>query len=175
VSSTTQWIRGQYGIPERIALIATEATVKAMYWERKLKDALPELQVLPVAAPQFVPLVEAPRQDEAAIRRSVRAIIAPLVADGINTILFGCTHYPLLSRYMLDIAPGLHFIDPAECLAERLCGSLSPPAEGAKAGRRHFFSSLPSERFYELGERVFGSPIRQQTSMYIVNPWEEAC
>lgn len=175
VASTTQWMRGQYGIPERIALIATEATIKAMYWERKLNDALPELQVVPVAAPEFVPLVEQGRQDDAAIRRSVRAVIAPLVADGINTILFGCTHYPLLQRYMLDIAPGLHFIDPAECLAEKLCGSLAAASEGAKPGRRNFYSSLPTERFFELGERVFGAPIRQETGMYIVNPWEEAC
>jgi glutamate racemase len=87
--------------------------------------------------------------------------------------LFGCTHYPLLAEYMLEVEPGLQFIDPAECLALSLTRNLSAAPASAPVGKMRFFNSLPGERFYSLGERVFGRSIRELTKMYIVNPFED--
>jgi glutamate racemase len=173
VGSTIDWLRNQYGRPQEIGLLGTLATVRSQYWERKLKEAFPDMQVHAVAAPEFVPLIEAQEQDLAAIRRSVRNTLRPLLESGVRSLLFGCTHYPLLSEFMLEVEPGLQFIDPAECLAGALTRTMSAARPDARPGTLRFFNSLPGERFYSLGERVFGRSIRELTKMYIVNPFED--
>ncbi len=173
VSSTIEAIRGMYGRPERAALVATLATVNSQYWERKLHDALPELDLLPVAAPDFVPLIEAARPDAKAIQRAIAKYLQPVVNSGIRTIIHGCTHYPLLQSHMLEFCPELTFIDPAVCLAERLVASLPPAAPEAAAGALQLFSSLPGETFYRVGASALGRSVREHTRMYIVNPYED--
>lgn len=174
VSSTTEWLRSQPEVLQSAGLLATQATVNSRYWQRKLSEVLPSLEVVPVAAPEFVPLIEAAKQDERAIRAAVRRYIQPLLDDSVTTIIHGCTHYPLLESYMRELSPKLKFIDPARCLARRLVANLLPPAElAAKRGGMRFYSSLPGETFYRTGERVFGYPIREMTRMFIVSPYEE--
>jgi glutamate racemase len=173
VSSTTEWLRGLAIPPERLGLVATQATVNSGYWQRKLSEALPQAEVISVAAPRFVPLIEAPQLDEYAIRAAVVQYLAPLADSAISTIVHGCTHYPLLETYMAELFPGLAYIDPARCLAARLAAHL-PPAEPQSApGKLSLYSSLPSESFYRTGERVFNRAIRPLTKMYIVNPYED--
>jgi glutamate racemase len=173
VSSTLEALRGMYGRPERVALVATSATINSRYWERKLRDAIPELDLMPVAAPEFVPLIEAYNQDQKAIRNAIAKYLQPVVSAGIRTIIHGCTHYPLLQEHMLQYCPELAFIDPAECLAERLVASLPPAVPEAPAGTLRLFSSLPGEAFYRVGEQALGRSVREHTQMYIVNPYED--
>ena len=172
VGSTIDWLRGTDEV-QSIGLIATKAAINSGYWERKLNQAFPELPVRPVAAPKFVPLVEAQDRDERAIRTAVKEYIQPLVDDGVTHVLHGCTHYPLLEPYMVELSAELRFIDPAQCLAEKLNVSLAPATPAASNGKLRLFSSLPGETFYSTGERVFGRSIRQYTFMYIVNPHED--
>lgn len=173
VSSTVDWLRSTYGRPETMALVATQATVNSRYWERKLIDAFPGLELLSVAAPEFVPLVEAQQPDPQAIRAAVKLRLQPVLDSPVRTIIHGCTHYPLLENYMRELSAELTFIDPAECLAQRLAAGVPPAAPGAKDGKLRFYSSLPGETFYRTGQQAFGRPIRELTSMYIVNPHED--
>jgi len=83
---------------------------------------------MPVAAPELVPLIEALQMDERAIRLALRKYLAPVLDAGVRTVIHGCTHYPLLQDYMQELSPELTFIDPAQCLAERLGGQLSAGA-----------------------------------------------
>lgn len=173
VSSTLNALRGMYGRPERAVLLATQATINSRYWERKLHDALPELELLPVAAPELVPLIEAVRPDTAAMRKAVASYLQPAVSSGIRLVIHGCTHYPLLQPLMLEYCPELTFIDPAQCLAERLVSSLPPAGSEAPQGTLRIFSSMPGDTFYRVGEQALGQPIREHTRMYIVNPYED--
>jgi glutamate racemase len=156
-----------------ILAVGCNAAVHSGYWERKLKEALPGVEVIARAAPDFVPLVEAHVQDDAANRAAVRRIIGPLSADGIEHIVHGCTHYPLLEPYMLEIKAEFVLIYPAKCLARKLTASLAPPQPDTVQGTLKLFSSLPGEAFYRTAERVFQCDVRQITKMYIVNPYEE--
>ena len=174
VSSTIDWLRSQEPLAEPVGLVATQATINSRYWQRKLGESFPQLILHEAAAPEFVPMIEAPRLDEAAIQRAIRRYLQPLVDSGATTLIHGCTHYPLLEPYMREVFPKLKYIDPARCLAMRLVSNLAPAADlDAPRGRMQLFSSLPSEAFYRTGERVFGYPIRALTSMYIVNPNED--
>ena len=173
VGSTIDWLRSQAEPPTELAVIATQATIDSRHWKRKLADAFPEMKIHPVAAPEFVPLIEAQELDEKAIRRAVERRLGRLVTAGARVFLHGCTHFPFLQEYMEELAGGLTFIDPAECLAENLAAGLGPAEDDSTAGTLHFFNSLPGERFYTLAERLLGRSIRQYTSMYIVNAHED--
>jgi len=173
VSSTVDWLRCINEPPEAIGLVATAAAIGSGYWERKLKEALPQARIVPVAAPEFVPLVEAAQLDEPAIAAAVQRHLRPLLDRGINMILHGCTHYPLLEPQIKQLSAEFRFIDPAVCLANKLIASLEPAPADSPAGSLHLFSSLPSPAFYAAAERVFGSGVREQVAMYIVNPYEE--
>lgn len=173
VSSTTEFLRGIDDPPGRIALVATQAAVQSGYWERKLKEALPGVEVVARAAPDFVPLIEAHVQDDAANRAAVWRVFEPFAANGIRHIVHGCTHYPLLESYMLEVNPEFEMVDPAKCLARKLTACLAPALPGARQGDLKLFSSLPGEAFYRTAQRVFQCEVRQLTKMYIVNPYEE--
>jgi glutamate racemase len=174
VSSTTEWLSRITSKPDHIGFVATEAAVNSGYWERKIQEILPEISVTAVAAPDFVPLVEAHLPDEPRRRRSVREVLGPLVDAGIRTILHGCTHYPLLEPVMRELYPELEFINPAECLAEKLVAHVSSPLVNAPRGKLKIFSSLLGETFYRVGENALGQDIRPFASMYIVNPYEDS-
>ncbi|MCC7478849.1 glutamate racemase [bacterium] len=172
VGTTIQWLREQAQRPQRIAILATPATIRARYWERQLENAFTGIRVRPVACPELVPLIEAQVHDRQRILRALQGYLEPLIDDGISDIILGCTHYPLLLDYIYEIDPGLNCIDPSQCLARRLAASL-PAAPSGGRGQRHFYSSRPGERFYVMGQRVFGEDIRPQTRMCIVNLYED--
>ncbi|MBN2081694.1 glutamate racemase [bacterium] len=173
VSSTVEHLRSITAPPAKLGLVATQAAIRSGYWERKLIEVLPETQIIPVAAPEFVPLIEAAQQSDRANLAAVEKHLKPLVDDGVTVIVHGCTHYPLLQPYMEQLFPDLAYLDPAVCLAEKLVGSIAPPRTAAPRGAIRLFSSLPSSAFYGTAERVFGRPARNLTKMYIVNPHED--
>jgi len=173
VSSTVEYVRAAPAAPAKLGLVATQAAVRSGYWERKLSEVLPETEIIPVAAPEFVPLVEAAEQSDRANRTAVEKYIQPLVDDGVTMIVHGCTHYPLLQPYMEQLFPNLSYLDPAVCLAEKLVGNIVPAPAEARPGAIRLFSSLPGSMFYSTAERVFGRPARGLTKMYIVNPHED--
>ena len=101
----------------RVGVIATQATVRSHAYFQAIKDENPFVEVYEHATPTFVPLVEAGRLDGDEVRAEVAAALAPLLGDRagdgeyvfplpaderIDTLLLGCTHYPLLAPVIAD-------------------------------------------------------------------------
>ena len=109
----------------RIGVIATEATVRSGAYFTAIKDQNPAVQVVTRAASQLVPLIEAGDLDGAALRDAVEDVIAPFRASGdaprIDTLLLGCTHFPLI-RGMIATALGesIAVVDSAAATAATL-------------------------------------------------------
>ncbi len=109
----------------RIGVIATEATVRSGAYFTAIKDQNPAVQVVTLAASQLVPLIEAGDLDGAALRDAVEGVIAPFRATGgaprIDTLLLGCTHFPLI-RQMIATALGesIAVVDSAAATAATL-------------------------------------------------------
>jgi glutamate racemase len=100
-----------------IGVIATEGTVQAHVYARALDDLEPSLRVQELACPEFVPIVEAgpTGPDE---QRVIRERLAPLGESPIDTLILGCTHYPLIAdEIAASLQPGIALVDPAEELA----------------------------------------------------------
>ena len=109
----------------RIGVIATEATVRSGAYFTAIKDQNPAVQVVTRAASQLVPLIEAGDLESAALRDAVEGVIAPFRASGaaprIDTLLLGCTHFPLI-RGMIASALGesIAVVDSAAATAATL-------------------------------------------------------
>lgn len=155
----------------RIGVLATEGAVDGRLYSRALERHHLAYDVYELACPEFVPIVEAgpPGADE---RRTIRQRLAPLREAGVDTVILGCTHYPLIADEIeAGLDEGVTLIDPAEHLAQDAVGQLdrlglrrqSPPAE------HQFWASGDEGRLAELAETMLGQRPRQvaQTDVHV--------
>lgn len=126
----------------RIGLVATRASVASGAYERALGRIDPALEMRTLACPLFVPLVEEGRCEpgDVVIETVAEEYLSPLRTSGIDVLILGCTHYPLLSQVIGNVmGPSVRLIDvgaeaaracrdllaEGDALAERPCGSVS--------------------------------------------------
>src|SRR5436305_9830113 len=110
----------------RVGVIATEATVRSDAYPRALRRLRPDLAVVSRACPLLVPLVEEGWHDDEITARVAERYLAPLLAADIDTLVLGCTHYPLLKSVLSRIVgPGVTLVDSAEAVAEVVAQGLA--------------------------------------------------
>lgn len=99
----------------RIGVIATPATAASNAYRRAISEIDAAAQVWQVACPEFVPLVEQNRIYDPYTAEVARQYLTPLLQQRIDTLVYGCTHYPHLAPVLRDILPpSVKLIDPAE-------------------------------------------------------------
>ena len=150
----------------RVGVIGTEATVRSGAYAAALHALRPELEVRSVACPLLVPLVEEGWLDDPITESVARRYLEPLLAAGIDTLVLGCTHYPLLAPLLARIAgPGVTLVDSAGAVASRVArelergGALTAAPDDARAPD-HFFVTDDTERFGRLARRILGREVR---------------
>lgn len=84
----------------KIGVIATEGTVRSDAYAKALHRRNDQLAVTSLAAPKFVPIVESNEYTDPIAERVVRETLTPMVAAGVDTLVMGCTHYPLLRPFI---------------------------------------------------------------------------
>ncbi len=94
---------------KRIGVIATESTIKSMLYKHLLKDIDPEIEVIGQACPLFVPLVEEGMIDDPVTEEIARRYLFGLIRQDIDTLILGCTHYPLIKDTVAEIV-GEHVV-----------------------------------------------------------------
>lgn len=155
----------------RIGVLATRATVASKSYEQHLHKLTSDVQCFSVAAPLLVPLIEEGLQNHPATRLILKDYLAPLKAANVDTLLLGCTHYPLLLSWIAEeMGEGVTLIDPAESCAESCMQayiaynkhSEKASNDSAVSGRsekipfQRFFVSQDVERFQKLGSAILG-------------------
>ena len=152
----------------RIGVIATAATIGSGAYEQRIRATFaasgrePEL-IRSVACPLFVPLAEEGETDSEIARLAAAKYLAPLKADRIDTLVLGCTHYPLLRRVIAEtMGPEVTLVDSAEAAAAEtatllgtsglLCSSNQP------ARSESFFVTDAANRFATIASAILGSP-----------------
>jgi glutamate racemase len=99
----------------RIAVLATEATVRSGAYERAIRALDPSADVISLACPGLVPVVEAGHRDDGVAETAVAAALAPLALHEVDAAVLGCTHYPLLADLIgRRLGSGVKLVDPAE-------------------------------------------------------------
>lgn len=147
----------------RIGILATQATVNSQAYQQALA-AGGKVKVFAQAAPRLVPLVEAGRLHTGDTREALAAYLQPLVRQGIDTLLLGCTHYPFLTGLIQEIlGPGVHLVDPAEATMEQVRESLQTLglSAGAKRTRHEYYVSGDPEQFRQGAKLFLGYNIPQ--------------
>ncbi len=87
----------------KVGIIGTPATVKSQSYERLIHELCPDIKVYAKACPMLVPLVENGYIDCEPTRIIAREYLEPLKTEGVDTLILGCTHYPLLSGVIAEI------------------------------------------------------------------------
>lgn len=148
----------------RIGVIATSAAVSSRAYEKVIAEYAPDAQVFSAACPLLVPLVENGRihRGDIVIETVLREYLEPLKEKGIDTLILGCTHYPLLYDIISDIMPGVQLIRSGFASTESLVGLLRGkdmlnPAD--EPGKISFFVSDSPEKFAENGGMFIGRRI----------------
>ena len=151
----------------KIGLIATKATVRTGAYERVMRHANPMAETFSLACPLFVPLVENGRTQpgDVVIETVVRDYLSPIRDAGVDTLVLGCTHYPLLTEVIQNfMGPEVTLLDSgAEVVRqvrERLHASGHQAAENRRGTYRWFVSDT-TESFTELASRFLGRPVTE--------------
>lgn len=151
---------------ERIAVLGTKGTIKSGVYQKEIGKRLPNSFVLAIPCPLFVPLVEESFTTHQVTRMIVKEYLAPIKTQGIDTILLGCTHYPLLKEIIQDeVGDRITIVDSASICAENLKSVLLQQELGFKLTKpeyRYFVSDDP-DKFALLGSAFFGSTIDNVT------------
>lgn len=151
-----------------IGVLATRLTVRSGSYFRALRDLDPFVDVLQQACPRLVPLIESGQARSEEARTAVREYVMPMlsegavVAPGVDTILLGCTHYPLVRWAVEEVAgPTVRVVDSATTtsLAVREVLDSHGLRSQATAGEHRVFATGPSERFRAVGRAIFREDI----------------
>ena len=145
-----------------IGVIATAGTVRSGAYVRAIHAVAPDAVVTALACPLLVPLVEEGWTDHDATRLVAREYLESIMHDEIDTLVLGCTHYPLLKPLIAEVVgPRVRLIDSAEETAadtRRMLAEFDLAAPEGEASYR-FISSDDPQQFLTLGQRFFGETI----------------
>jgi glutamate racemase len=143
-----------------IGVIGTPTTINSNAYARRIHAVAPHARVFSQACPLFVPLVEEGWLDHPVTRMTAQEYLKPVLAEHLDTLVLGCTHYPLLKPLLKDVVgPGIALIDSAVTVAEQTAQVL----KGAKlahtghgAASIHYCVTDVPLRFQTVGERFLG-------------------
>ncbi len=132
-----------------VGIIGTEATIKSGAYERKIKERDKSIEVYSKACPLFVPLAEEGWIDNDIAILTAKTYLRELVEKNIDSIILGCTHYPLLKKCIgRVIGDNVKIVDPAYAAAVKMKQCLKKnDMLGENSGKVEFFVSDNTEKF----------------------------
>ena len=157
-----------------IAVIGTKGTIHSNTYETQIKFRDPKIRVESRACPLFVPIAEEGWLDGDIAERIASEYLVPLRKKNIDTLILGCTHYPLLKPVIHSVmGEGVRIIDSAEETAknvsERLrADQLLNPSN--KPGKHFFYVSDIPYQFREIGERFLGCSFENLAQIDLDSP-----
>lgn len=148
---------------QRIGVIGTYGTIKSMSYTVAIRRLDAKAKVFGQPCPLFVPLVEEGWLDHPVTARVAREYLEPLTEKDIDTLVLGCTHYPLIKKVVRSaLSSRITLIDSAAATAKEVAAVLEKKglcSGGKRRGRYRFFVSDAPKKFQMIGERFLGYPI----------------
>jgi glutamate racemase len=145
-----------------VGVIGTQGTISSGAYQKALRSFPSVRTVLAQPCPLLVPLVEEGWLDHPATRAIVSEYVRPLAEAGVDTLVLGCTHYPLLKPVLEEIlGPGVALVDSAETAAAAASDLLAGKgllSAGGTGGASFFVSDIPL-KFQEIAQRFLGRSI----------------
>ncbi|MDR2088968.1 MAG: glutamate racemase [Clostridiales Family XIII bacterium] len=148
------------GPKNRIGVIGTKATIRSNAYRDKILARNEDLDIAQTACPALVPLIEEGIIEHEIMDLSIRYYLDQFIAyNSIDTLVLGCTHYPLIRRNLQKLYPALRIVDPSRELLQSIRDALERhDLFAAAAGAEHtFYASDLSENFVNMIRRIFES------------------
>lgn len=144
----------------RVGIIGTVATIKSRAYEKTIKLLNNRIRVFSRACPLFVPLVEEGYIEKDATHTIVSEYLTPILRERVDTVVLGCTHYPLLKPVIRKIiGSGVNLIDSGSCVAEEL-ESVLKNSKDESTNLKIFLSDLPPN-FIHLSKKFLGKRVNR--------------
>lgn len=147
----------------RVGVIGTQGTINSRAYERAIEALSPDSDITAIACPLFVPLVEEGWLDTEATRLIAQEYLTPLRDAEVDTVVLGCTHYPLLKKVIGGVVGReVRLIDSAEETAAETGFTLESTGlthDASGEARYRFIASDAPEQFLRVGGRFLGSSI----------------
>jgi glutamate racemase len=147
----------------RVGLLATPATVSSGAYERALAEAAPDVQLHAVPCAELAPLIQDSAEWDSRVVRVVEDACAPLIRARVDTVILGCTHYPLV-RPMLQrtLGRGVEIVSSGQAIADEVDAALAEAGIANSPERRgsyRFLASGDPEIFRARGTRFLQLPL----------------
>jgi glutamate racemase len=145
----------------KIGVIGTPGTVASGAYQRAVGQRMPGCMVVAKACPLFVPLAEEGWVSGEVPRLVAREYLSDLVMAGIDTLILGCTHYPLLKDAIAEVmGPNVDLVDSALATAEVVTRELDQAgrSRGGQPLHKYFVTDLP-DRFIQVAARFLGEQV----------------
>jgi glutamate racemase len=150
-----------------VGVIGTPATINSNAYVKAIKEYDPEITVFSQPCPLFVPLVEEGWLDHQVTRLTAQEYLRPVVAQNIDTLVLGCTHYPLLKPLLREVlGDQITLVDSAQTIAretEELLRKNSAQNIQEKPPEYRFYVTDVPVRFKEIGEHFLGTTLSNVT------------
>lgn len=148
----------------RIGVIATDATIQSSAYEKAITGINSDAVVISEACPLLVPLVENGRflKGDIVTENVVREYLEVMKAENVDTLVLGCTHYPLLTDIIRDQMPGINIVSSSETAAKRLGEMLEKNDmrnRSSQSGKMRVFVSDKARDFEKHAEMFMGRKI----------------
>ncbi len=147
----------------KVGLLATPATVASRAYERALRMAAPEAELHAVASAELAPLIQEGGEVDERTLACVESACGPLKSAGVDTLILGCTHYPLVRPVLQrELGRSVTIVSSGEAIADEVERELRAADLRRDEGRRgvyHFLATGDPEGFRRLGTRFLQLPI----------------
>ena len=149
---------------KRVGVIGTKGTIKSGSYQSQIRQLDPQVKVTAAGCPLFVPFVEEGWLSGGPVLEVARSYLKPLKDAGADTVILGCTHYPVLKPVIQKVlGAGVALIDSAKQVAIEVKKILAQEDLLGRGGpsRHKFYVSDNPEWFRELAARFLGKPVRE--------------
>ena len=156
----------------RVGVLATPATVEGGAYRRALVEQRRHLEVTEVAAPDLAPIIQNGFPFDEGVMETVRSYCAPLREEDVDTLILGCTHYPLVAPMLQRmLGRDVRLVTAGHAVAasvQRHLESEGLEADGAGEGDYRFLCTGDVESFTELGTRFLQMPLARRVERVAV-------
>ncbi len=149
---------------KKIGVIGTQGTISSNAYEEEIKKIDPSIKIVSNACPLFVPLAEEGLGDHPAAKLLAKDYLEEIVSTGVDTLILGCTHYPLLLETISNIVgPKVNIIDSAIPTAQQLQINLETNnllSDKKKSTLEFYVTDVP-DRVYHVAGRFLGKKLKR--------------
>lgn len=150
IEPTVQYIKKQEY--KKVGVIATEGTIKSGAWEKKLREEIPEIEIVNKACPMLATIAEEGKAQSKEGREVIKEYMKPFKEKHIDKIILGCTHYPIYEKIIREeLGYEVELINTGTTVAEYIKNYKLPTN---KIGETYIYLTKPEKEFKEIAKNI---------------------